>query len=86
MHILILGLIAADYCSVEGSVRLADGDSVNEGRIEYCYNNEWAPMCTLSSTNVKIGDLICKKLGYSKLNYYIYISQDQSDCHADGKT
>lgn len=49
-------------CTVEGAVRLVGGETDAEGRVEYCYNGEWAPMCSLSGYT---GSLICSEMGYT---------------------
>ena len=49
-------------CS-NGDIRLRGGHTDREGRVEYCYNGEWAPMCSLSKYTAR---LICKRLGYEK--------------------
>ena len=49
-------------CS-NGDVRLVNGGRENRGRVEYCYNGQWSPMCSLSVTTAR---LICKSLGYEK--------------------
>ena len=36
-------VIPAPSCTPEGSVRLADGNTNNEGRLEYCYTGKWSP-------------------------------------------
>ena len=53
----------ASECN-NGDVHLVNGDTDNEGRVEYCYNGTWAPVCSLAS---KTALLICKQLGYSQL-------------------
>ena len=45
-----------------GDLRLVDGETSNEGRVEYCYDNGWAPVCSLNSYTAT---LMCKKLGYT---------------------
>ena len=49
-------------CTHEGNVRLVNGESENEGRIEYCYNGTWVPLCNM---NEYTASLVCKELGYT---------------------
>ena len=37
------------------------GSTEAEGRVEYCYNGQWAPSCVMTQ---QLGKLICEKLGY----------------------
>lgn len=46
-----------------GDIRLANSGLETEGRVEYCFNEQWTPFCSLSLITA---DLICKQLGYSK--------------------
>ena len=45
-----------------GAVRLVNGSTSNEGRVEYCYNGDWVPSCGMSSITAS---LVCKQLGYN---------------------
>ncbi|XP_019850479.1 PREDICTED: scavenger receptor cysteine-rich domain superfamily protein-like isoform X2 [Amphimedon queenslandica] len=45
-----------------GTVRLVNGSTSNEGRVEYCYDGDWVPSCGMSSITAS---LICKQLGYN---------------------
>ena len=45
-----------------GQIRLMNGQTSSEGRVEYCYNREWSPLCYISGTTAA---LICKTLGYN---------------------
>ena len=67
-------VIPAPSCSPEGRVRLADGSTDNEGRLEYCYTGKWSPFCTLDFSAASVA---CKQLGYiqytSKENYMVLI-------------
>ena len=48
---------------VEGSVRLANGSTKREGRVEVCYNGQWG---TVSDDDFGIfdGQVICQQLGF----------------------
>jgi deleted-in-malignant-brain-tumors protein 1 len=45
-----------------GSVRLTNGTTVNQGRVEYCFNGFWSPMCSLTTTTASV---VCQTLGYN---------------------
>ena len=45
-----------------GNVRLTNGTTANEGRVEYCYEGEWTPFCEMS---IATASVICNELGYN---------------------
>ena len=51
---------------MNGDIRLVNGRSVNEGRVEVCYDNHWGTVCDnyWSSTDAKV---VCKQLGYATI-------------------
>ena len=53
-----------------GDIRLVNGSKSNEGRVEYCYNGEWSPMCSLSTYTAR---LVCKKLGFENYKCKVVI-------------
>ena len=53
-----------------GDVKLTNGTTTNEGRVEYCYEGEWAPFCDISPTTASA---ICNQLGYNSCNNTICI-------------
>ena len=56
-------VISAPPCSTEGSVRLVDGSTNSEGRLEFCHTRKWSPFCTLDFSAASVA---CKQLGYSQ--------------------
>ncbi len=50
----------------EGSVRIVDGDGMEsqEGRVEFCHNNEWGTVCDdlWSNTDAMV---VCRQLNLS---------------------
>jgi hypothetical protein len=54
--------IAESFWCEEGLVRLANGFSELEGRVELYQNGSWIRVCPF---NQRTGDAICKRLGFS---------------------
>ena len=52
----------------DGDIQLVNGTNGtngtnDEGRVEYCYNGTWVPVCSLSA---KTASLMCQQLGHSQ--------------------
>ncbi|CAH1239110.1 MALRD1 [Branchiostoma lanceolatum] len=50
---------------VDGSVRLVDGASFDEGRVEIYYNHRWGTICNIGWTQTS-ADVVCAQLGYKE--------------------
>ena len=57
-------LYAVGECT-DGDVRLVNGSTRNEGRVEYCYNGYWNILCTDDNIVGQTSYNLCIKLGYS---------------------
>lgn len=47
---------------VEGDIKLVDGTSSDNGRVMYCFEGYWTPLCSLSTNTASA---ICQTLGYN---------------------
>ena len=54
-----------------GDVRLVNGTSKFNGRVEYCFEGEWAPLCSLSTY---AASLLCKQMGFTSTCKQMYIA------------
>ena len=46
---------------INDSIRLSGGAMSTEGRLEYCYQGSWTPLCSVSSKEATVA---CRQLGY----------------------
>ena len=47
-----------------GDVRLSDGGSTHQGRLEICYNGIWGSVCGHTWTSVE-ASVVCRQLGFN---------------------
>ena len=54
--------VSAEECTTEGEVRLADGETANEGRVEVCVDGLWGTVCdhTWGAAEARV---VCNQLG-----------------------
>ena len=71
-------------CS-NGAVRLADGVTEFEGRVEVCYNNRWGGVCG-SSWGLPQATVVCRQLGHFGNLVAVYIhTHKHYNLHAHNK-
>ena len=74
-----------DKGCTEGDVRLLEGSSRLEGRVEICKNNVWGTVCHTGWT-VEDARVVCRQLGYSVVGkllssyYYLFRSETSMLC------
>ena len=47
----------------DGEVRLVDGNSPHEGRVEVCVNEAWGVICS-NGWDISDGNVVCNQLGH----------------------
>ncbi len=52
-----------ESCTEAGKFRLVNGSTDFEGRVEYCYNKFWTPLCIMDN---KVAKVACKELGLTQ--------------------
>ena len=57
-----------------GNIRLVDGTSIQEGRLEVCSNGKWMTVCD-SNFNVADALVVCRQLGLSTPSTSVLISR-----------
>ncbi len=53
-----------ETCSEDGDIRLVNGRTALEGRVEICYDGRWGTVCDNSWSAID-GRVACRQLGYS---------------------
>ena len=62
------GVICPEKCENNGDIRITDGPSAREGRVEVCLNSQWSSVCADDILCDKSASVLCKNLGYSAIS------------------
>ena len=66
----VFQIVVVQVCSIDctdGVIRLVDGSSYDEGRVEVCSNGRWGTVCGNGWTEREAG-LVCSRLGFPTLS------------------
>ena len=58
-----------DFLCDNGAIRLAGGESKNEGRVEICFNNQFGTICDDEWDNSDAA-VVCYQLGFGREGSY----------------
>ena len=55
---------AANFSCADGDIRLLDGNTMYEGRVEVCVNNKFTTVCSGNWDNAE-ATVVCNQLGFT---------------------
>ena len=56
---------------IEGRVKLVNGGSMLEGRVEFCKDSQWGTICH-NSWDHHDARVVCRQLGYAAVGNYLH--------------
>ena len=65
VHNIFIPLLFPYIGCTDGAIRLADGPTSYQGRVEVCLNQEWGSVCDSNWTTAD-ANVACRQLGFSK--------------------
>ena len=64
-HVYLLLTIVGEPCSMDGDVRLVNGQDETQGRVEFCYDGVWGTVCDNQWDN-NDARVVCRQLGLNE--------------------
>ena len=71
---MLLSLTTVRYNCLNGEVRLVNGTTPYEGRVEICYNGIWGSVCD-SGWNDHDAAIVCLQLGFQGTSAFTQLLQ-----------
>ena len=62
----------SDHGCNETDIRLVDGETEREGRLEICINGVWGSVCN-HGWDIKNARVVCRQLGYNGCKFFIAV-------------
>lgn len=69
IYYLLISIIGNECTN--GDIRLVNGTNSGSGRVEYCFEGGWSPLCWISSV---VATTICQTVGHNTTCELIFIS------------
>lgn len=69
-QLIILCIVLYHTGGINGSLRLAGGNNIFEGRVEICTGGEWRPISTVGWDDQDAA-VVCRQLGLSDQGTYV---------------
>ena len=57
----------------DGDIRLAEGDTLAEGRVELCRNDIWGTVCR-NGMDIEDARVVCRQLGFSTAGRFTHLA------------
>lgn len=58
---------------MDGDVRLAEGNTLTEGRVELCRNDVWGTVCS-NGMDIEDARVVCRQLGFSTAGRFTHLA------------
>ena len=78
VSVLIISLVVTEQneTCTSGSVRLVNGQTQYEGRVELCYDETWGAICPYT-WDIREATVICRQLNFTTIGKYTNMSNSK---------